>query len=193
MVHGMRCYACERQDTSPCPRCGKHYCPDHGADLCSACLDPIVAAPSSSTFRIALFALLGASVLALWLLLRPPSLPGESGGVVLEPDATPDFTPGLTPDTGETLAPTPTGSADAPPDGSPVPTITLIPDDQTPAPTQEPTVTPTPAPIEHLVVPGDSWSGVAELYGVDADTLASSNGYSVDDVLPLGITLIIPQ
>ena len=183
----MRCYAWERQDTSACPRCGKNYCPNHGADLCSACLDPVVAAPSSATFRIALFALLGASVLALWLLVRPPDLPGGEGGVVLEPDVTPDFTPGLTPDTGETL--TPTGS----PDGSPEPTVTLIPDNQTPGPTREPTVTPTPAPIEHLVVSGDTWSGIAELYGVDADTLASSDGYSVDDVLPLDITLIIPQ
>lgn len=187
----MRCYACERQDTSPCPRCGKNYCPEHGADLCSACLDPVVAAPSSAAFRIALFALLGASVLALWLLVRPPGLPGDSGGVVLEPDATPDFTPGLTPDTGETL--TPTGTAAASPDGSAEPTVTPIQDDQTPTPTPAPTVTPTPAPIEHLVVSGDTWSGVAEQYGVDEDALASSNGYSVDDVLPLGITLIIPQ
>ncbi len=174
----MQCYACERQDTSPCTRCGKTYCPEHGADLCSACLDPVVAAPSSSAFRIALFALLGASVLALWLLVRPPSLPGDTGGVVLEPDATPDFTPGLTPDTGDTRTPTGTGA--------PQPTTTS-------SPTPEPTPTPTAAPIEHLVVSGDTWSGVAELYGVDEGTLASSNGYSVDDVLPLGITLIIPQ
>ena len=180
----MRCYACERQDTSPCSRCGKNYCPDHGADLCAACLDPVVAAPSSSTFRIALFALLGASVLALWLLLRPPDLPGDGGGVVLEPDATPDFTPGLTPDTGETLTPTPTGSGAASPDGSPEPTVT---------PTPVPTVTTTPAPIEYVVVSGDSWNGIAAQYGVDAETLASTNGYSVDDVLPLGVTLIIPE
>ena len=183
----MRCYACERQDTSPCTRCGKNYCPDHGADLCSSCLDPVVAAPSSAAFRIALFALLGVSVLALWLLVRPPSLPGDGGGVVLEPDATPDFTPGLTRDTGETR--TPTGSAG----GGPQPTVTRSPDDQTPAPTPVPTVTPTPAPIEHLVVSGDTWSGVAEQYDVDAETLASSNGYSVDEVLPLGVTLIIPR
>ena len=185
----MRCYACERQDTSPCPRCGKDYCPDHGADLCSACLDPVIAAPSSSTFRIALFALLGASVLALWLLVRPPGLPGDNGGVVQEPDVTSDFTPGLTPDTGE--SPTPTATAS--PDGSPGPTVTLIPDDQTPAPTPEPTVTPTPAPVEHVVVTGDTWNGLAAQYEVDPETLASTNGYSLADVLPLGITLIIPQ
>ncbi len=185
----MRCYACERQDTSPCQRCGKNYCPDHGADLCAVCLDPVVAAPSSSTFRVALFALLGASVLALWLLVRPPGLPGDGGGVVQEPDISPDFTPGLTPDTGE--SPTPTATAS--PDGSPQPTLTLIPDDQTPAPTAEPTVTPTPAPIEHVVVTGDTWNGIAATYDVDAATLASTNGYSVADVLPLGITLIIPR
>ncbi|HEY5640577.1 MAG TPA: LysM peptidoglycan-binding domain-containing protein [Dehalococcoidia bacterium] len=187
----MRCYACERQDTSPCPRCGKNYCPDHGADLCSACLDPVVAAPSSSAFRVALFALLGASVLALWLLVRPPGLPGDNGGVVQQPDGTPDFTPGLTPDTGE--SPTPTASATGSPGASPRPSVTLIPDDFTPAPTQKPTVTPTPAPIEHVVVTGDTWNGLAEQFGVDAAVLAEFNGYSVADVLPLGITLIIPQ
>ncbi|MCH7485088.1 MAG: LysM peptidoglycan-binding domain-containing protein [Chloroflexi bacterium] len=183
----MRCYACERQDTSPCPRCSKDYCPDHGADLCAACLDPIVAAPSSATFRIALFALLGASVLALWLLVRSPGLPGDNGGVVQQPDITPDFTPGLTPDTGETLTPT------ASPDGSPVLTPTPIPDNQTPAPTPVPTATPTPAPIEHIVETGDTWNALAAQYGVDPQTLASTNGYSLADVLPLGITLIIPQ
>ena len=183
----MRCYACERQDTSPCTRCGKNYCPDHGADLCAACLDPIVAAPSSSTFRIALFALLAASVLALWLLVRPPGLPGDGDGVVLEPDITPGFTPGLTPDTGESPTPTVTAS----PGGSLTPTP--IPDDQTPAPTREPTVTPTPAPIEHVVETGDTWNALAEQFGVDPSVLAESNGYSITDVLPLGITLIIPQ
>ena len=184
----MRCYACERQDTSPCPRCGKDYCPDHGANLCSSCLDPVVAAPSSAAFRIALFALLAASVLALWLLVRPPGLPGDSGGVVLEPDVTPDFTPGLTPDTGETLTPTPTGTAAASPDGSPEPTVT-----PTSTPTPVPTVTPTPGPIEHVVVSGDTWNDLAAQFGVDPETLASTNGYSLADVLPLGITLIIPQ
>ncbi len=187
----MRCYACERQDTSPCSRCGKDYCPDHGSDLCAVCLDPVATAPSSTTFRVALFALLGASVLALWLLVRPPGLPGDNGGVVQQPDITPDFTPGLTPDTGE--SPTPTVTA------SPEPTVTLIPDDQTPEPTPEPTATPTPAPtptaapIEHVVVSGDTWNGVAAQYAVDPQTLASSNGYSLADILPLGATLIIPQ
>jgi len=184
----MRCYACERQDTSPCPRCGKDYCPDHGADLCASCLDPIVAAPSSSTFRVALFALLGASVLALWLLVRPPGLPGENTGVVQEPDVTPNFTPGLTPDTGETLTPTP--SATVSPDGSPEPSATATP---APTPTPEPTASPTPAPIEHVVEVGDTWNVLAEQYDVDAVELAESNGYSITDVLPLGVTLIIPQ
>lgn len=154
-------------------------------------MDPVVAAPSSATFRIALFALLGASVLALWLLVRPPGLPGENGGVVQQPDTTPDFTPGLTPDTGETLTPTGTAAAE--------PTATLIPDDQTPAPTPVPTrtpvptPTPTPAPVQHVVVTGDSWNGIAQQFGVDPAALAAANGYSVADVLPNGITLTIPQ
>ncbi len=156
--------------------------------------DPVIDASSSATFRIALFALfalLGVSILALWLLVRPTGLPDDNVVVVLEPDVAFDFTPGLTPDTGETLTPTPTGTA-ASPDGSPEPTVTLIPADQTSTPTPVPTATPAPALIEHVVVVGDSWIGVAAQFGVDPETLASTNGYSTADILPL-ITLIIPQ
>ena len=40
---------------------------------------------------------------------------------------------------------------------------------------------------------GDTWNALAEQFGVDPSVLAESNGYSITDVLPLGITLIIPQ
>jgi LysM repeat protein len=186
----MRCYACQRQDTQTCPRCGRSYCPDHGAELCAFCLDPVVAAPSSGAFRIALVGLLAASVLALWLLVRPPDVPGDNSGVIQQPDVTPNFTPALTPDTDQTPTPTPEGQTPGP---TPAPTLTQVPDDRTPAPTEAPTPEPTPAPIEHVVVTGDTWFGIAELYGVDAELLASSNGYTLADVLPNGITLIIPQ
>jgi LysM repeat protein len=185
----MECYACHNPAIAQCQRCGKHHCAEHGSAFCAACTDPVASAPSSATFRIALVALLGASVLALWLLVRPPSVPGEGSSIVQKPsDATPAFTPALTPDTSEET-PVPTGEVSA----TPVATATATPeptDEPTEAPTAEPTA---PPQIEYTVQSGDSWNSIADAYGVDATTLASFNGYALSDILPLGITLVIPQ
>jgi len=88
----MECYACDQEGTARCPRCGNSYCTEHGDDLCAQCLDPATGAPSGAVFRLSLFALLAASVLALWLLIRPPSLPGETAAL-REPTPTPALTP----------------------------------------------------------------------------------------------------
>jgi hypothetical protein len=170
-----------------CSRCGRHYCIDHGSNLCAACLDPVQAAPSSATFRLALAGLLGASVLALWLLVRPPSVPGEGSGIIQEPEASPDFTPGLTPDTDDETS-GPTGAASGTPRPSEAATATP---EATEAPTEAPTEP--PGPVEYLTQDGDTWFGIAEAFGVDAANLAATNGYTLDDVLPVGITLVIPQ
>ncbi|HUF53229.1 MAG TPA: LysM peptidoglycan-binding domain-containing protein [Dehalococcoidia bacterium] len=185
----MQCYACDRSAIAQCQRCGRYHCAEHGGALCSSCTDPVASAPTSATFRIALAGLLGASVLALWLLLRPPSVPGEGSGIIQQPDSTPNFTPALTPDTGEeTLAPT--DVATSPTDA---PSVTSTPE-PTEAPTEASTDAPAePAQIEYIVQIGDSWNSIADAYGVDAATLASFNGYSIEDVLPADATLIIPQ
>src|SRR5947208_1867407 len=89
----MECYACDREATQRCSRCGNAYCSEHGGDpdapggqaLCAECLDPVSATPSGTVFRASLFALLGTSVLALWLLVRPPALPGESSKALAPP------------------------------------------------------------------------------------------------------------
>jgi len=84
----MDCYLCDNEASQRCPRCGNPFCGDHGEDLCADCLNPVNAAPSGAFFRASLLALLLGSVLALWLLIRPPGLPGESTGVNV-PEATP--------------------------------------------------------------------------------------------------------
>jgi LysM repeat protein len=184
----MQCFACDRPAIAQCQRCGNHHCADHGAALCVSCTDPVQAAPSSATFRIALAGLLGASVLALWLLVRPPSVPGDSGNIIQQPDVTPGFTPALTPDTEGTPRPTVSAGATSVPSGAPAAT-------PTPAVTAAPTEGPTDAPaqVEYVTQEGDTWFGIAEAYGVDAANLAATNGYSLEDVLPLGVTLVIPQ
>src|SRR3990172_5297779 len=84
----MDCYLCDNEASQRCPRCGNPYCGDHGEDLCADCLNPVNAAPSGAFFRASLLALLLGSVLALWLLVRPPGLPSDSSGVVI-PEASP--------------------------------------------------------------------------------------------------------
>jgi LysM repeat protein len=119
-------------------------------------------------FRSSLFALLIASVLSLWLLVRPPDLPGEGSAVRPQPTAL-DATNGATkgPD-----FPTPTAAAG--PSATP-----------TPAPA-------TPAPNQYTVVEGDTWFGIAGVLGVDAEALAAANGRTLDDFIQPGEVLVVP-
>ena len=169
----MDCYLCDNEASQRCPRCGNPYCGDHGEDLCADCLNPVSAAPSGAFFRASLLPLLLGSVLALWLLVRPPGLPGDSSGVVI-PEASPQ----------------PTTPAASPTPATPVADATAEPTPTTAAPT--PTAEP-PAPIEYTVVEGDTWFGIAEAYGVDAESLAGYNGLTLDDLLQPGQVLTIPQ
>ena len=173
----MDCYLCDNEASQRCPRCGNPFCGDHGEDLCADCLNPVNAAPSGAVFRASLLAMLLGSVLALWLLVRPPGLPGDSAEIAI-PQASPQ------PITPAAVSPTPT---------PPVASATTEP---TPVPTAVPTPTPTeapPAPIEYTVVDGDTWSGIAEAYGIDAESLAAYNGLTLDDFLQPGQVLTIPQ
>ena len=167
----MDCYLCDNEASQRCPRCGNPYCGDHGEDLCADCLNPVNAAPSGAFFRASLLALLLGSVLALWLLVRPPGLPSDSSGFVI-PEASP-----------QPVTPTPAASATA----EPTPTPTAVPT-TTAEPTEEP-----PAPIEYTVVDDDTWYGIAEAFGVDAASLAAANGLTLDDFLQPGQLLTIPQ
>jgi len=172
----MDCYACAQAATQHCSRCGKPYCPDHGespdaggAALCSECLSPVSATPSNVVFRSSLFALLIASVLSLWLLVRPPELPGEESSVRPQPTAL-DATNGAT---NGSEVPTPTAAAEA---------------SATPTPAPE-----TPPPNQYTVVEGDTWFGIADALGVDAEALAAANGLTLEDFIRPGEVLVVPQ
>jgi LysM repeat protein len=126
-------------------------------------------------------ALLVASVFALWLIVRPPDVPGEEDGTV-EPIETANPTNGAGP------------TVTIPPSGSPAPTgeATPGPDGETPAPTAAPPPTEAPAQTTYVVVDGDTWFGVAASFGVDAEALAAANGRTLDDFLVVGETIVIP-
>lgn len=91
-LQAMDCYLCDQEATQRCPRCGNAYCEDHGEDLCEDCLNPVNAAPTGTFFRASLLALLLGSVLAIWLLIRPPGLPSGSSEIIA-PEPTPEPTP----------------------------------------------------------------------------------------------------
>ena len=182
----MDCYACGQGATQRCSRCGNAYCADHGQDpstlrlrsgqagsgqaLCDECLSPLNAAPSPVAFRVSLLGLLVASVLALWLLVRPPGLPGESSGALIPPPQE-GSEPGA-------ATPTPTAAGAV----------------ASPSPTPAPTPAPGPAgPLTYTVVEGDSWCVIAGAFDVDAAALAAANGRTVEDPVVLGEPLIIPQ
>jgi LysM repeat protein len=145
-------------------------------------MDPLRSAPSRGVFRVALFGLFGGAVLALWLLVRPPSVPGQENVTRNDSTATPALTPAGA-GGGATTTPTAAGASSTPePTVTPVPTTTPV-----------PTPVPTPAPVFYTVQSGDTWYGIAGTYGVSAQTLASLNGHTLDDILHPGQTLQIPQ
>ena len=189
----MSCYACGRDAIHRCPRCSKPFCDQHGGELCAACQDPSSAIPSGALFRGALLALLVASVVALWLLIRPPgSSDNETGAQAGAPSATRTPTPAAT-----TARPTatrtgtPGGTATGTPGVSPTPGGTAV---ATSTPTAAPSPTPAPSPFEEYTVQqGDSLSSIATRFGTTADELARINGITDPNTLDVGQKLQVPR
>jgi hypothetical protein len=111
---------------STLPRCGSAHCPDHGDDPAVAGARalrrlprPLNATPSGAVFRVSLVGLFVASVLALWLLIRPPLYPAsrprnstaahDLAWVALPTESSPP--------------PSPVASAGYPPEATPAPTV----------------------------------------------------------------------
>ncbi len=189
----MHCYACDAEATGSCPRCGNAYCAGHGAPpgagaLCAACLDPVAAMPSGALFRASLFALLIASVFALWLLVRPPGQPGQTEEASAPlPTQVPLSTP-----LPSTPRPPSTPAPGASPGAEPTPTSAPAASPATPAP-ETPQPTQPPPAAEYTVQEGDTWYSIAAEFGVDATDLAAANGRTLDDFVVVGETLVIPR
>ncbi len=181
----MECYSCGRAAERRCVRCHRPYCQAHGGGprpFCRDCLSPLRAAPSGLPYRGSLLALLVGAGIAVWLLVRPPSLPGET-------------------ETGEPLTREMRPPAAAVSEG-PTPTPTVVPS-PTPTPTPPP---PTPTPslpnfVDYEVQPGDTLLSIAERYprpGVSALEQAQAIAFwnNVDFYNPAirpGDRLKIPQ
>jgi hypothetical protein len=181
----MECYACENEATRQCRRCARVYCELHGGDLCGECLNPVSTLPSFNLYRGSLLALLIATAVALWLLVRPPGS-GDGEAVVIS-DATPTAI--------ETQARTPTQDGETPEARTATPAASTTPG--TPGPNATPTVS---GPETYTVVDGDTLLGIAERFapaGVAplayAQQIADASGLaSIDTPINPGQTLVLP-
>jgi hypothetical protein len=179
----MQCYACENEATRQCRRCARVYCELHGGDLCAECLSPTSTLPSFNLYRGSLLALLIATAIALWLLVRPP---GSGGGEeVILADATPTARPTVVTSTPEDETATP---------------ATVTPATTTTPGTAQPPPTETAGPRTYIVQEGDTLLSIATANappGVDAFTyaqqIADASGLaSLDAPINPGQTLILP-
>lgn len=192
----MTCYVCGKEATRRCPRCAKPYCEEHGGELCAACQDPASAIPSGTVFRGSLLALLVASILALWLLIQPPGLPGgESGGEAVLPLPTTTPSPRATTPAPASPTATPTQTATATATVTATPTATAA-VSATPQGTPSPMPTPTPQPSpfsEYLVQAGDTLSSIAQRFGTTVDEIVRINGLASQEVIiDVGQKLLVP-
>jgi LysM repeat protein len=114
------CHYCDRPATEECTTCGRLYCQEHGEDVCLRCMSPEAATPSAIVYRGSLLALVIASAVVLFLVVRPPeskSLSSQARIVAtptqqVNPTATPT-PPGSQASKTPTAAPTGAGSATA--------------------------------------------------------------------------------
>ena len=180
------CFACDREPTQQCARCGRPYCDEHGAELCDACLEPASGVPSFTLYRGSLLALLIGTALAVWLLVQPDGGSGEGalgGPIVVTPTAV-------------------TGAVDTPAGGTTDPT----PGDATEAtPTPEPGAGETPAAgggdtLTYTIEPGDTLFAICLAVGPATlsaqecvDQVMALNGLADENSIIPGDELEIPQ
>jgi hypothetical protein len=186
----MTCFACEREPTQQCSRCGRPYCDEHGEELCDACMEPSSGVPSVSLYRGSMLALLIGAAIAIYLLVQPGG--GESAGALRPILLTP------TTGTGRSITIPPAGSTSS----APAPTTPAA--GQTPRPagtvtsggTPPVATTPPAGAGEYTVASGDTLGSICEKVKpasmtvpdcveriVALNNLANANDISVGDRL----------
>lgn len=165
------CHYCERPAEAECPTCGRLYCPEHGEDVCLRCLSPEAATPSSKAYRGAVVALAAATLVVVFLLVRPPESKSAEDVVRTVPTATPAVN--------ATATPTPPGSR------------TSIPATASPSPTQA-TASPTAPGQTYAVKSGDTLSGIAAQFNITVAALQAANPGVTAETLQIGAVLKIP-
>ncbi len=184
----MQCFKCDQDAVQECPRCGALYCDDHGAELCDRCMDPVLAVPSYRVFRGSLAALLVGSIVAVWLLVLPPSSADR--------DQTPSALSGVVPTAAASkstaaASPTAAASSTARP-GSPTPGASGTPAG-TATPSASPTPSATPTSTTYAVKSGDTLTGIADQFGTTPEAIQRANNITNATGLQIGQQLTIPR
>ncbi len=185
------CHYCNRPAEAECPTCGRLYCAEHGEDVCLRCMAPESATPSALVYRGSVLTLVIATLVALFLVLRPPERPTDNGVVRAVPtntaavSATATATPPGTRTPGALTTPAPTSRAT--PGASPSPPAS-------PSPAGSPTAaaTPTPGPRTYTVRAGDTLSSIAAEHGTTVDAIVALNPGLDPDTLQVGAEIRLP-
>ncbi len=179
------CYYCERVAEEECPTCGRLYCPEHGEDVCLRCMAPESVAPSAKMYRGSILALVVATMVAVFLFVRPPESKSNNDALRTVSTSTPSFgatatatrqgivLPGAktaTPQTQATGTPVP---------GSPTASATAV----TPPPGGE---------RKYTVKAGDTLSEIATQFNTTVEAIVALNPGLNPNTLAIGAELKIP-
>lgn len=176
------CHYCDRPAEEQCPTCGRFYCLEHGDDVCLRCMAPESATPGSLMYRGSLLVLVVASLITIFLYVRPPE--SRSTGDSVRTLAT------STPASAATATPTPPGGNAT---RSPTPQLvsTATPQPGGASTTPQASTTP-PAAKTYTVVAGDTLSGIAAANGTTLDALQALNPGITPQTLGIGTVLKLP-
>jgi nucleoid-associated protein YgaU len=168
------CQYCDAPAAAACPRCGALYCTDHGDAACDACSDPAGGLPHPWAAWLVGGGLIAGVVVALWLLIAPPRLPGE------HPPAAVAATEG----TPQAPARQQGGPAARPGSRSPGTA------EAAPSPAGAPTAAPTAE--KYTIKQGDTLGTIAEQAGTTVDALRTANPGIDERLLQIGQEIVIP-
>lgn len=171
------CTFCGKPAEQECPTCHNLYCADHGDDICLRCASPEAALPGAVLYRGSLLVLGAASILAIWLFLRPPEETAPAAADRPLPNPTSVFV----------STATPTAEGDRP---SPTATEVILPATPTPVFTPAPTE---PVLNTYTVESGDTLGLIAEDFGTTVDEILAVNPDITDpESITPGQVIIIP-
>lgn len=175
------CHYCDREGESECPTCGRLYCEEHGDDLCLRCMAPESATPSAAVYRGSVVALVVASLVAVFLLVRPPESKSSADPARILATATSA--------TGATATPTRPGST--PTRASSV--VTIATPGGSPAAGTAVATSPTAAAKKtYTVRAGDTLSGIASENGTTVDAILALNPGLTPQALAIGALITLP-
>ena len=181
---GFSCHYCENPAERECPTCGRLYCGEHGDDVCLRCMAPEAAVPSAAVYRGSILALIIASLVVVFLLVRPPET--KSGPTLVRE------LPTSTAAVNATATPTSQGGAGQ---GTPRPG-TQVPSSVTPATAAATSETTAPSPTAagrtYIMQAGDTLSDVAASFGVSVADIVAANPGINPDTIAIGTEIRIP-